>query len=108
MGAECFSVKMSAASPIFKVFPDKWTKDSVTEHILIHYRWAIVIFLLPISLCYDVYSAARSYIVFKMNSAPSKHGEKVKKVQKQVREWKDSGSTQPMCTARPGWQTMSI
>ena len=77
------------------------------EHILIHYRWVLVMFLLPISLFYDIYSAVRSYIVFKMNSAPKKHAEKVKRVQRQVREWKDSGSRQPMCTARPGWQTMS-
>ena len=33
--------------------------------------------------------------------------EKVKYVQKQVRQWRDQGSEKPMCTARPGWQTIS-
>ena len=64
-------------------------------------------FLLPLSLFYDIYSAVRSYIIFKLNSAPSQHLEKVRKVQSQVREWRDSGSGMPMCTARPGWQTIS-
>ena len=96
-----------ASGQEFKFFPDQWTQQAVMEHIIIHYRWVFVMFLLPISLCYDIYSAARSYIVFKLNSAPSKHVEKVKYVQKQVRKWKDQGSKQPMCTARPGWQTIS-
>jgi len=26
----------------------------------------------------------------------------------QVQEWTASGMTVPMCTARPGWQTMSL
>jgi len=98
--------KMSS-SQRFKALPDKWDMESVTEHIIIHYRWVFVMFLLPVSLCYDIYTAVRSYIVFKLNSAPTKHLQKVKEVQRQVREWKDSGSNQPMCTARPGWQTIS-
>jgi delta24-sterol reductase len=44
----------------------------------------------------------RSYIIFKLNSAPKKHQEKVRDVQGQVRQWKDSGANKPMCTARPG------
>ena len=82
---------MSSSSPSFKAFPDKWDMESVTEHIIIHYRWVFVMFLLPVSLCYDVYTAVRTYIVFKMNSAPTKHLQKVKEVQKQVRDWKDLG-----------------
>ena len=85
-----------ASGQEFKFFPDQWTQQAVMEHIIIHYRWVFVMFLLPISLCYDIYSAARSYIVFKLNSAPSKHVEKVKHVQKQVRKWKDQGSKQPI------------
>ena len=80
-----------SASPSFKPFPEKWDLDSVTEHVIVHYRWVFVMFLLPVSLCYDVYSAVRSWIVFQMNSAPTKHLQKVKEVQRQVRHWKDSG-----------------
>ena len=31
----------------------------------------------------------------------------VKEVQNQVLEWKNSGCAQPMCTARPGWQSIT-
>ena len=81
--------------------------DRLIEHVIINYRWIFVLFLLPISLFYDIYFYARNFIVFKLNSAPKKHNEKVRNVQRQVREWADSGSTRPMCTARPGWQTIS-
>ena len=94
-------------SPTFKPFPDKWDLESLTEHIIIHYRWVFVMFLLPVSLIYDIYIAVRSFVIFKLNSAPKQHLEKVRKVQGQVREWRDSGSKAPMCTARPGWQTIS-
>ena len=32
----------------------------------------------------------------------------MKKVQKQIEEWKESGCEQPMCTARPGWQSITL
>ena len=79
-----------------------WTFDSVMEHIIINYRWVFVMFLLPVSLCYDMYHALRSFIIFKLNSAPKKHLEKVRAVQNQIKEWRTSGMTKPMCTARPG------
>lgn len=96
-----------ASSPSFKPFPSKWDMESVTEHVIIHYRWLFIMFLLPLSLLYDIFHVVRSFVVFRLNSAPSKHLDKVREVQRQVREWKESGSQQTMCTARPGWQTMS-
>lgn len=76
------------------------------EYILIHYRWVIVIFfLLPASFLYDIYYYARSWVVFRLSSAPHNHDKKVADVQRQVRQW--NGET-PMCTARPGWQTISF
>lgn len=107
--------------------------DAIVEHILIHYRWIFVIFLLPVSLVYDALLYVRSWVVFQLSSAPSKHAAKVQNVSKQVRDfdftrsrevgllrvllchrclqvqrWRAEGSVQPMCTARPGWQTMSF
>ena len=79
-----------------------WNMDSIMEHIIINYRWVFVMFLLPISLCYDIFYAVRSFVIFTLNSAPKKHLEKVKDVQKQVKAWRDSGMDKPMCTARPG------
>jgi len=87
----------------------KTSCSSMFEYILINYRWVFVIlFLMPISVCYDMIWYLRSYVVFKMNSAPHKHDEKVKNVQRQVQEWITSGKENRMCTARPGWQTVSL
>lgn len=37
-----------------------------------------------------------------------KHDQKVKDVQDQVENWRNSGCDQPMCTARPGWKSISL
>ena len=81
-----------------------WNFDSIVEHIIINYRWVFVMFLLPVSFFYDMYFAMRSFIIFKLNSAPQKHLEKVRNIQNQIKEWRDSGMLKPMCTARPGNQ----
>nr|XP_045626096.1 delta(24)-sterol reductase-like isoform X2 [Procambarus clarkii] len=79
------------------------------EYLLLHYRWVIVIFfLLPASFFYDIYYYTRSWLVFRLSSAPRHHESRVKDVQRQVREWHASGQDVPMCTARPGWQTISF
>lgn len=60
-------------------------ESSWVAYILINYRWVFVcFFLLPLSLVYDVYHLARSWIIFQLNSAPKKHDERVKFVQQQV------------------------
>ena len=107
--------------------------QSWTAYVIINYRWILVcFFLLPISFIYDFYYYARSWIIFKLNSAPEKHQERVQYIQKQVevellcnlighyyffspffikiqvREWQKQGCQTQMCTARPGWQTMSF
>lgn len=84
--------------------------DNFVEYILINYRWIFVcLILLPISFFFDMWLYCRNYIVFKLNSAPSQHDTKVKKVQKQVISWyKRKGVKPHLCTARPGWQTMSF
>ena len=69
--------RKSLTDPPFKLLPDKWDKDTVAEHFIIHYRWVLVIFLLPLSFVYDIYHYARSYIVFKLSSAPKQHLKKV-------------------------------
>lgn len=74
----------------------------ILEHVIVHYRWVFVMFLLPVSLVYDIFFYARNLLIFRLKSAPKKHVEKVAKVQAQVRQWKDQGSQKRMCTARPG------
>nr|XP_039255655.1 delta(24)-sterol reductase-like [Styela clava] len=79
------------------------------EYILIHYRWVFVCFLLlPASFIFDIFMYTRSWIIFKLNSAPKMHDARVKDVQQQVREWQKRGNGKTMCTARPGWSTISV
>ncbi|XP_071953464.1 delta(24)-sterol reductase-like isoform X1 [Antedon mediterranea] len=85
-----------------------WVNVKGLEHVLIHQRWIFVcLFLLPMSVIFDAFYFARNWLIFKINSAPKMHLQKVKKVQNQVKEWKDGGRQIKMCTARPGWQTVS-
>ena len=52
---------------------------------IVRQRWLFAIFLLPISFFYDIFWFLRSKFVLWMGSAPSKHKERVLKVQKQVK-----------------------
>ncbi|XP_044256861.1 delta(24)-sterol reductase-like isoform X1 [Tribolium madens] len=83
--------------------------EGLFEYILIHYRWVFVcLFLLPASFFFDIWLYFRNWIIFKLSSAPKQHHSKVKHVQTQVRNWIKNGKKQFMCTARPGWQTVSF
>jgi Delta24-sterol reductase len=63
-----------------------WMKYKGLEYILIHYRWIFVVFfLMPLSLMYDLYYYFRNWVVFRLNSAPHKHDERVADVQRQVK-----------------------
>ena len=62
-----------------------WIKRKGMEYIIIHYRWVFVcLFLLPLSVLYDIMMYVRAWLIFKMNSAPKMHDTKVKHVQSQV------------------------
>jgi len=62
-----------------------WMKYRGLEYVLVNYRWVLVVFfLMPASLVYDLFFYARSWLIFRMNSAPNRHEEKVQHVQQQV------------------------
>ncbi|KAK2495459.1 hypothetical protein MC885_002643 [Smutsia gigantea] len=86
-----------------------WVRVKGLEFVLIHQRWVFVcLFLLPLSLIFDMYYYVRAWVVFKLSSAPRLHGQRVRDIQKQVQEWKEQGSKTFMCTGRPGWLTVSL
>lgn len=63
-----------------------WMRYKGLEYVIINYRWLFVcIFLLPVSVVYDVFMYVRNKIVFRLNSAPKQHEARVRKVQEQVR-----------------------
>ncbi|CAB3233134.1 unnamed protein product [Arctia plantaginis] len=83
--------------------------ESLTEYILVEYRWVVVItVLLPLSLLWKIWSTFRNYVVFKLSSAPKMHEKKVSYVQKQIRTWLKGDRSTRLCTARPSWQNMSF
>ncbi|XP_069088714.1 delta(24)-sterol reductase [Pleurodeles waltl] len=86
-----------------------WLRARGLEYVLVHHRWIFVcLFLLPLSVIFDIYYYLRAWLVFKMCSAPKLHDERVRGIQAQVREWKKQGSKTHMCTGRPGWLTVSL
>lgn len=59
--------------------------ESFMEILLVDYRWIIACFLLlPVSFLYDLFFYVRNAIIFYLNTAPSAHDEKVRKIQRQV------------------------
>ncbi|XP_054645911.1 delta(24)-sterol reductase isoform X1 [Dunckerocampus dactyliophorus] len=86
-----------------------WIKMKGVDYVLIHQRWIFVcLFLLPLSVVFDVYFYLRAWIIFKMCSAPKMHEQRVRDIQRQVREWRKEGGKSFMCTGRPGWLTVSL
>lgn len=62
-----------------------WIRVKGLEFVLIHQRWVFVcLFLLPLSLIFDIYYYVRAWVVFQLSSAPRLHGQRVRDIQKQV------------------------
>ncbi|KAG8003430.1 Delta(24)-sterol reductase [Nibea albiflora] len=86
-----------------------WIKVKGLEYVIVHQRWIFVcLFLLPLSVIFDVYYYVRAWLIFKICSAPKLHDQRVRDIQRQVREWRKEGSKTYMCTGRPGWLTVSL
>ena len=79
-------ILLAAVSVILSI--STWAKYRGFEYIMKNYRWMFVcLFLLPISVVYDLALYLRHWVIYKSKSAPKKHGNKVKYVQEQVIFW---------------------
>ncbi|KAL4656040.1 delta(24)-sterol reductase-like [Arapaima gigas] len=86
-----------------------WVKVKGLDYVLVHQRWVFVcLFLLPLSLLFDLYYSLRAWLIFRLCSAPRLHEQRVRDIQRQVREWRKEGGKTHMCTGRPGWLTVSL
>uniref|UniRef100_A0AAX7TVT1 Delta(24)-sterol reductase n=1 Tax=Astatotilapia calliptera TaxID=8154 RepID=A0AAX7TVT1_ASTCA len=86
-----------------------WIKVKGLDYVIVHQRWIFVcLFLLPLSVIFDAYYYARAWLIFKMCSAPKLHDQRVRDIQRQVRDWRKEGTKTYMCTGRPGWLTVSL
>ena len=73
-------------------------------------RWFfVVVFLFPMSLTYDIYLLLRSIVtyIFYPNK-PTEHAMRVEQIRKDIKAWVRDGCPTKLCTARPGWQAMSL
>lgn len=62
-----------------------WIKVKGLDYVIVHQRWIFVcLFLLPLSVIYDVYYYVRAWLIFKMCSAPKQHDQRVRDIQRQV------------------------
>ena len=84
--------------------------SGVLYYLINNHLWIFAIWLVPISLVYDIFWWVRTRLNFLTCSRNSnlRHEQKVQDVQDQVEAWKASGCEQPMCTARPGWQSITL
>lgn len=61
------------------------------------------------SLIYDVFLFVWSvFVYFLYPNKPSEHANRVEKIRQDIREWVEDGCKTKLCTARPGWQAMSL
>jgi len=78
------------------------------EYILTHHRGIFAtVFLLPLSVAFNVWVALRNRLAFYRNSAPAQHDARVQAVIAQIEQWRRDGCREKLCTARPGWNSMS-
>lgn len=76
-------------------------------HILTHHRSAVVTIVgLPLSLVWDFTLKMRLHYIRIFKSAPHLHNQRVKIIQEQVKNRPDKNA--PLCTARPGWMSVSL
>uniref|UniRef100_A0A673WSS8 24-dehydrocholesterol reductase n=1 Tax=Salmo trutta TaxID=8032 RepID=A0A673WSS8_SALTR len=62
-----------------------WIKVNGLDYVIVHQRWIFVcLFLLPLSVIFDVYYYMRAWLTFKMCSAPKQHDQRVRDIQRQL------------------------
>ena len=68
----------------------------------------LTVFGLPASFIFDLIMQVRNWVQRILFSSPTLHNERVRKIQKQVRDWNQLSEPRPfMCTSRPNWLSLS-
>lgn len=77
--------------------------DMITEHR----SWLVLFLVAPLSFIFDLGMRLRAYIIHKFYSAPELHAQRIIDIQKQIKKWKETNDGTKLCTARPGWASIS-
>eukprot|EP00949_MAST-11_sp_MAST-11-sp1_P002045 g2045.t1 len=109
MRAVAFGIYVASTviGKLLEVPPVAYLWSFVTEFITEHRGIFVTVFVLPVSLMFDVFFAVRAWLVMKFYSAPALHEERVRDIVDQIEKWKEDGGTKKLCTARGGWQSIS-
>ncbi|XP_019613547.1 PREDICTED: delta(24)-sterol reductase-like [Branchiostoma belcheri] len=69
----------------------------------------ILVFCLPASFLFDTCLQLRNWFRRRFLSAPEKHDDRVREIQRRIRRWNDlpADRRKPMCTSRPNWLSLS-
>jgi len=79
---------------------------SIALYILTEHRSLVVtVFALPMSLCWDTALSIRAYYIKLTKNTKELHKDRVNRIVEQVRARPPKS---PMCTARPGWMSISL
>lgn len=83
-------------------------QDKLTE-LLVKHRWATVVpLVLPLSKAYDLYWTARHVHYRNLSNRAEKHGERVRGVVSQIRDWNERGRPHLLHTSRKSWQSVAV
>jgi len=70
-----------------------------------HRSLVVTVFALPMSFCWDTARCIRAYYIKLTNDTNELHHHRVERIVEQVRSRPPNS---PMCTARPGWMSISL
>uniref|UniRef100_A0A0K2UHG8 Delta(24)-sterol reductase n=1 Tax=Lepeophtheirus salmonis TaxID=72036 RepID=A0A0K2UHG8_LEPSM len=87
---------------------DRSSFEKLCLFILNEHSWCLIFILVPISLGYDLFFKFLKLINSIIGYSNASHEEKLKDVQRQVRHRLDTGDKRPMCTARPGYKSITL
>jgi delta24-sterol reductase len=83
--------------------------DSLMVTLMTKYRtWVVMFFVIPLTFVVETIIYIRNRIVWAFFATTKLHDQRVRKIQEQIRKWDKDGRKKKLCTARPGYATMSL
>jgi len=107
-----FRVGCQVGEVVCSVLKSMGVWEPLMELITDHRGIFVIIFVLPLSALFDRALELREWLIHHLYSAPELHERRVRDIQQQVRAAVTAGKTghgpTRLCTARPGWLSVSM
>ena len=72
-----------------------------------HRSWLVLFVVAPMSMVFDLGLRFRAWYIQTFFSAPELHNQRVAEIVQQIKDWQKRNDGTKLCTARPGWESMS-